>query len=89
MIIECGKRRLVSYRYGWMIQIKHQNKKSGALEWQEDRPAYPSSLAAALETLLERILTDGPDLTPGQLPDALREAGREVRRYLAEARAAA
>jgi hypothetical protein len=89
MIIDCGKRRLVSDRWGWKIEIRHINQKTGATEWREDRPAYPSSLAQALEALCERILTDGPDLTITQLPDALKTAAREVRHYMELARAAA
>ena len=89
MIIDCGRRRLVSERYGWKIEIQHLNKKTGVLDWREDRPAYPSSLAQALEMLCERVLTDGPDLTITELPEALKTAAREVRRYMELARAAA
>lgn len=88
MIIQCGKRRLCSYAYGWRIEIQHVTK-SGAIVYREDRPAYPASLAQACENLLERELADGPDLTIDQLPEALKTATATVRKYLQQAREAA
>lgn len=61
MIINCGKRRLKSYRYGWQIEIQATDKKTGVTEWREDRPAYPANLEQACEILCERTLADGPD----------------------------
>lgn len=89
MIINAGNRRLVSSRFGWRIEVKAVNQKTGAERWVEDRPAYPSSLAQACEMLCERVLTDGPDLTIDQLPGALRNAEKEVRRYMQLARGSA
>lgn len=89
MIIPCGKRRLVSYRYGWMIQIQRHNKITDEMEWREDRPAYPANLAQACEMLCERVLTDADTCEPDDLVDALRNAARDVKACFAEARAAA
>ena len=89
VIIDCGKRRLVSNRYGWKIEIQHFNKETGLAEWKEDRPAWPASLAKACEALCERELSDTGDITLDQLPDALKHAAHEVRRYMAIARRAA
>ena len=88
MIITCGKRRLRSYQYGWVIEIEHVSK-SGKVTYRTDSPGYPSSLADACEILLERELTDGPDLSIDQLPEALKTAAHTVRKYMTIARAAA
>lgn len=88
MIIDCGNRRLVSNRFGWKIEILAETKK-GEKVWREDRPAYPASLAAACETLCERILTDGGDCTIAELPERLILAASAVRRYMECARKAA
>jgi len=87
MIILCGKRRLVSYVYGWRIEIQHAGKKG--IRWKEDAPAYPATLAQACEMVLERELTDGPDITIAELPEALKNAAHTVREYLKLARQAA
>lgn len=92
MIIMCGKRRLVSYRYGWLIEIQQEvqsGENKGQIAWREDRPAYPASLTDALETLCERELVDGGDITLDQLPEALKQASSTVRKYMTLARAAA
>lgn len=75
--------RLAGYKYGWRIE------KRGEKGWLEDRPAYPASLAAALESVAERIFKDGGDCTIDQLPQRLRQASTEVRKALASARRAA
>lgn len=90
MIIECGNRRLVSYRYGWRIEVKtevREGPNAGKVRWVEDRPAYPANLTQACEVLCERALTDNPDMTISQLPDALKRAASAVRRYMESARA--
>jgi len=88
MIINCGKRRIVSYPYGWRIDIVKVTKK-GEQVWREDSPAYPSSLAQACEMVLERELKEGPDVSINQLPEALKNAAGSVRKYMALARSAA
>ena len=58
MIINCGKRRLRSYTYGWMIEIQtipEKGEKKGQIVWVEDSPAYPASLSAGLEMVLEDV----------------------------------
>lgn len=89
MIITCGNRRLVSYRYGWKIEILAHRKKTGETYWAEDRPAYPASLAQACEMLLERVIADGQDMTIDALPGALKTAAHEIKRYMELARKAA
>ena len=89
MIINCGKRRIVSYTYGWKIEIEKTKEKSGERYWSEDRPAWPASLAQALEMVCERELKDSPDITIHQLPDALRTAYSAVHKYMEQARRAA
>jgi len=86
MIIDCGKRRLVSYRYGWMIQIRRKHKKTGEIRWREDPPAYPASLSQACQMMAERIFSDGDDITPDQIPAALKAAVHKVHLYMEQAR---
>jgi len=88
MNIACGKRRLVSYRYGWKIEIEKTSGK-GKKHWTEDSPAYPANLAQALEMVAERELTDGPDTDINGLVDALKQASHAVRVYAKQAREAA
>lgn len=92
MVILCGNRRLVSYAHGWRIEIRkvvQSGAHKGQERWIEDVNAYPASLSAACESLLERVLADGPDLTIDQLPEALKTAAATVRRYMESARSAA
>jgi len=84
--INCGKRRLVSYRYGWKIEAEKTKEKTGEKYWDEDRPAYPATLAQGFEMICERELQEHPTLTPEQLPVALRDAAGLVRKYWDEAR---
>ena len=86
MIIRAGIRRLVSYRYGWRIEILHTHGETGAQKWVEDRPAYPVSLACACEQLFERALKDGPDCEIYELSAVLAETARDVRHLFAESR---
>lgn len=88
MIINCGKRRIVSYTYGWKLEIERV-KKSGEKYWAEDSPAYPSNLEQALEMVFERELKDSPDVGIHQLPEALKNAAAAVRKYAEMARKAA
>jgi len=88
MIINCGKRRLISYQYGWRIEIEHTSQK-GVVSWREDFNPYPASLADACESLLEREFNAGPDITMDQLPEALKTAASTVRKYMELARTAA
>lgn len=89
MIINCGKRRIVSYTYGWKIEIERAKKDGGELYWSEDSPAYPSSLQQALEMVFERELKEGPDIALNQLVEELRAAALAVRKYMEQARKAA
>lgn len=87
MIINCGSRRLVSYRYGWKIERERIHQESKARTWIEDSPAWPSTLASGLQIVAERILTDGPDLDVRDLAKACQETAHKVREYAAVARA--
>lgn len=92
MIIDCGNRRLVSDRYGWMIQIKRTIKKgerAGETEWREDRPAYPATLSQGCQMLAERILKESDTVTPDGMVEALQNAVHQVNRYMEMARRAA
>jgi len=93
MIINCGKRRLVSGRFGWKIEAQRvrgkESKSPGEVYWAEDRPAYPASLAQACEMLCERIAKESDCDTPDGLVEAMRNAATEVRRYMEMARNAA
>jgi len=86
MIIGCGKRRIVSYTYGWKIEIeKEKSEKSkdvGEVHWVEDSPAYPATLAQALGMVRERILKDMPDTDIADLPEALKAASEAVQKYM-------
>ena len=86
-IINCGKRRLVSYRYGWKIEISKTHLETDKKYWAEDSPAFPATLAQGLEMICERELKETPMMTPESLPDALKRAVAEVRKYMLEARA--
>ena len=88
MIINAGRRRLCSYRYGWVIEIEHTNKK-GVKVWKEDYSPYPASLSDALETVLERELMDGGDCALQDIPERLKCAIFAVRHYMEMARKAA
>jgi len=90
MIIHCGKRRIKSYRYGWKIEAQKLNKKTGEMYWEEDRPAWPATLAQACEMVAERELADHEgDIAPPELSGALRRAAGQVREYMRLAREAA
>ena len=89
MIINCGKRRLVSYRYGWKIEASKTNQYTGEQYWTADHPAWPASLEDALQAICLRELADMQDITIDGLPDALKSAVATVRRYLEQARSAA
>ncbi len=53
-VIQCGPdRRILRYSYGWKLEKRNERG-----IWREDRPAYPASLAQALEEMAERILAD-------------------------------
>lgn len=89
MIINCGTRRLKSYQFGWMIQKREIDSKTGETRWREDRPAYPNGLAHACQMLLERELRDGGDCDIKQLPARLDAAYEAVLGYMDRARKAA
>jgi hypothetical protein len=93
MIIQCGKnRRIKSYTYGWKIErlvVAESGKNIGQQRWDEDSPAYPSSLANALEAVLDRTLKESPDCDVSDLPEALKVAYHELRSYMVKAREAA
>lgn len=93
MIISCGKRRIVSYTYGWKIEIErvkgNDATKPGEKYWAEDSPAYPANLAQACEMVFERELKDMPDVDITHLPEALKTAAATVRKYMQCARQAA
>jgi hypothetical protein len=93
MIINCGKRRLVSYEYGWRIEIEKTKSEKSALAgqkyWAEDSPAYPATLAQACEMVWERELKEMPDVDITHLPEALKTAAATVRKYMQCARQAA
>jgi hypothetical protein len=86
VIINAGRRRLVSYRYGWRIEILHAHGKTGAQKWIEDPPAYPSSLACACEELFERALKESQDCEIFELSAVLKQTARDVREMFAESR---
>lgn len=90
MIIECGKRRLVSDRFGWKIEIQkvftEKSKNHGQSYWDEDAPAYPATLAQACEMLAERILKESGTTTPNKLVNELRAATHAVHKYMEIAR---
>jgi len=90
MIINCGKRRLVSDRFGWKIEIQHvygkDSKKAGETYWTEDRPAYPANLPQACEMLCERIAKESEGDTPDGLVKALKDAAIEVKQYMETAK---
>ena len=88
MIIECGKRRLVSERFCWKIEILHTSKK-GKKSWKEDRPAYPATLAQALEMVYEREIRDMGDMACTDVVDACKSAYHAVRQYAQLARESA
>lgn len=92
MIISCGKRQLVSYTHGWKIEIKKVNQKTQKTYWVEDRPAYPASLAHALEIVCEREMIDAAGDGPVSLDvlsSMLKQASTRVRKYMELARSAA
>jgi len=87
MIILCGNRRIVTDRYGYAIQVRHvyeKGKKAGQEYWNEDRPAYPATLAQAFQMVFLRELQDGEDIKVEDLPVALHEAADRVNSYLEE-----
>lgn len=81
-----------SYKFGWMIEKLHtikDGKRKGEKEWREDSPAYPASLSAACESVMERILMNGPDTDLSGLQQALTKAVSDVRKAFELARKAA
>lgn len=90
MIIQCGKdRRLRSHRYGWIIEIRKQNEKTGEWRFAEDSPGHPSTLAQALTMVQERVLKEMGDCDVGDLPERLKHAHRALLEYTEKARRAA
>lgn len=89
MIINCGKRRLISYAYGWKIEIQKAKKEGGELYWTEDSPAWPASLEQACQMVCERELKDMPDIPIGDLKQSLQTAAGLVSKYMTQARRAA
>lgn len=89
MIINCGNRRIVSYKYGWKIEIQKRHKETRKLYWDEDRPAYPATLAQALEMVFERMVKEEGEIAPSELLRTLRDASGQVRHYMELARQAA
>jgi hypothetical protein len=91
MIINCGRRRIVSDRYGFTIEIKtviQSGKREGQEEWKPDRPAYPATLPRALEVVYERTLADQTDeIDVTELCAACLRAVQCVHEYAREARA--
>lgn len=85
MIINCGRRRIKPDRFNWTVE-----RLSDEGNWIPDRPAYPASLAQALQMILERTLCDRDEgIDVKDLPRALQAAYREVLTYTRKARAAA
>jgi len=89
MIILCGRRRLVSDKFGWTIQIKkvgEAGKRKGKTRWEPDRPAYPRNLAQGLEMIHEREVKDMGEISVTELTDALKAAYVTVKEYAKKAR---
>jgi len=87
MIVNCGKRRLISYRYGWQIQREYLvNKKDGTekLEWREDRPAWPPNLAQGFAMIAERELKDMGEMDITDIPIACQLATEKIHKYFAD-----
>ena len=91
MIIDCGNRRLVSDRYGWTIQIKKVRESGnniGEERWEPDRPAYPCSLARALEMITEREMQESGDIGLTDVTAALNTAYKSIHDYMKKVREA-
>jgi len=90
VIVQVGPdRRLRSYRYGWIIERRQKNEKTGEDYWSDDSPAFPASLAQAFETVLERVLVESGDCDISEVPAKLQAAYRALREYTEKARRAA
>lgn len=98
MIVNCGDRRIKSYKYGWTIQSRHvigktqpisgkKSKRAGEITWRDEQPAYPSTLGQALEMVYERILKEtNKDIGISELAAACKKASDTVKAYSAEIR---
>lgn len=84
LVIQCGpRRRILRYTYGWKLERLTEKG-----NWKEDAPAWPSTLAHALENMAERILADDQDkaIEPKELAAELAHAVAAVEDYIARAR---
>jgi len=90
VVINCGKRRIVPYTYGWKIEIKkvygEDSKSAGDEYWGEDRPAYPVTLTQAILEVYDRELKEAADeIDLRELRSVLDAVEGRVKGYLSEA----
>jgi hypothetical protein len=73
-------RRIVSYAYGWRLEIlripEKSSKNNPNMEpsWVEDRPAYPATLSHGLSMLLERLFAEEGNMDLSEVPKRIEEA---------------
>jgi len=85
MIINCGKRRICSHKYGWRVDKETLVKKKNGTEvmkWAEDRPAHPATLSQAFNMIADRTLKDMGELDISEVPQACLLAQEKVNEYL-------
>jgi hypothetical protein len=61
-------------------------KNKGEIIWKTDDPAYPNSLAKALEMIYERELKDRDEVGLSEVAKAAKEASHAVAEYMRVAR---
>ena len=91
IILGCGRRRLKSYEYGWIIEIektRKAGKNKGEKYWDKDTYPYPASLEKAFEIVAEREFRDAGDVSLDGVVERLEEVAKSVRKYAKMARTA-